>query len=861
MHSSVTATRSPRRLATLTLGLAIFVGCSSTGSGCSTLTPFPAGTHYSGPKSSHGISIRLSAAGINYLNANWRTLIDAFAPGAVMTLPFACQKTSVSVLGDVYIADQGNGSTGRNDGKCDGNDLPVQVPVHITGFSLQPVPGDTLKANISITLDTGKIYLTNPHTLCDLKCSVRFNSAGHTPNDNRLEASVKFSIDSRFDQLLGFTISKLDGTQICGASGAPSAPTCLDAQDLNLDSEGGFCSYACDGADWDPIKEFVLQQISPTLQGQVTAAIAGQTCWTCDSNADCPRTTDGNNTPATCDTASHTCKLGGTCVPRFLGVEGTLNLASLLGSFGAPADASMQLSVAAGALVQVDQGLSLSTRVGIQPAAVSSCVPPQAAPTLANVDFPDFEAEAAPGSPFHVGLGLSSGFLNTAFWGAHQAGALCLNLTTENVGLINTGLFKTFLPSLGRISTRDGKDAPMMVVLRPAKPPTVTVGAGTYDATTHKPIKPLLTIALDDVSIDFYALIDDRQVRLFTLTADIALPLSLIFEDCDTVTPAIGDLRMLISNIRTANSELLAEDPQVLADLVPAVIGLAEPALASGLSGFALPALGSFKLKVNEAKGLGQIPGSDAYNHLGIYAQLLGANDSCATGTAKTSASLRSLQLPEASQMRLQGRALPLPVALLDVSAVGMPGSPEYDFRIDDGLWTEFRAAEGGVLPVTSARLLMQGQHTIWVRSRMAEVSHAVSDAVAVPVLIDWEPPEVSLSVDRPHDRVVVRARDVVSGDRLEFAYAVGDAGPGAFGPPREIALSSVDAQGGVTVWVRDEVGNVAEAHYAAPVVASRPDTPSAGEVADPLPLQGCSSVAGLDVLGLLALGLFLRRR
>jgi MYXO-CTERM domain-containing protein len=557
---------------------------------------------------------------------------------------------------------------------------------------------------------------------------------------------------------------------------------------------------------------------------------------------------------------------GGKCVPRFLGVEGRVNLGALLGSFGAPADAQMDLSLAAGSSVTVDQGATFGTRAGIQPVKVASCVPPAAAPAMPSVSAPNFDGEATPGSMYHVGLGLSSSFLNRAFWAAHQAGALCLQLSTENVGLINTGLFKTFLPSLGRLATRDGKDAPMMVVLRPARPPQVTVGQGTYDPITKKPIKPLLLLTLPDLSIDFYAMLDDRQARLFTLTADISLPLSLIFEGCDKVTPAIGDLKTLISNIRTANSEMLAEDPQVLADLVPAIVGLAEPALARGLSGFALPPLGPFKLKVNEVKGLGNIAGTEAYNHLGLYAQLMDVNAMCAVSAPRLHASLEAGRMPRAAEMRATGQhALPWPEAVLRVEALGKPGTPEYSVKIDDGLWSDFRPADGNSLVVSHPRFLLQGQHTIWVRARVAEDPHGISAPQQVGFLVDWEPPEVSLAPDRQTDRLEVRAHDVVSADaKLVYAYRVGDGPVSDFGEAREIRLSAVEAQGGVTVLVRDEAGNVGEATWRVPTMALRHENGGDLVATSPAATQsgGCAAIDGPALLGLFALvGLLHRRR
>ncbi|MBS1153022.1 MAG: hypothetical protein H6Q89_4720, partial [Myxococcaceae bacterium] len=720
-------------------------------------------------------------------------------------------------------------------------------------------------ATLSVEIDTGTIYLTNPHLLCDLKCSLRFNSAATAPPTNTISAVVKFSIDNKFDKLLAFSVETVNGTQICGSSGAPAKPQCFDPADLNLNSEGGFCSYACDAADWDPVKNFVLQQISPLLQTEIKKQVAKQSCEACGGAgmAACPTygTAVSQCTSGSCVDSSDATH----CVPRFLGVEGRVAVGASLGSFGVPADSLLDLSVAAGSSVSVDQGINIGTRAGLNAVTVAPCVPPQAAPPMVAIPAPNLDAAADPTKgAYHAGVAISSQFLNMSFHQAHQSGALCIQMNSSTVGLLNSGLFKTFLPSLGKLATRDGKDAPMMIVLRPDKAPVVDVGLGTFDPITKKPVEPLLLVKLPDVTVDFYAMIDERFARLFSLTADISLPISLIFNGCSSVTPAIGDLKMLIANIRTANSEMLAEDPKVLADLIPAVIGLAEPAVAGALKPFALPALGQFKLKVNEVKGIGNVAGTKLYNHLALYAQLMDLNAACAVSAPKTIASLKRSEIPHASQMRATGNGLPLPRAILDVHALGKAGTPEFAYRVDQGTWSTFFPAFGDELVVEHPVFLLQGLHTIEVRSRVEEDGHGISEPVRVGFQVDWEPPEVKLTADREHDLLVLTARDVITPrEQLEYAYQVGAGEFSAYGAPRDIGLSAIEAQGGVAVRVRDQVGNVGEAKWRGLSSAIRPEE----EVGSALPggaKAGCSAAladASLWSLGLLALSAALRRR
>src|SRR5262249_27736766 len=148
-----------------------------------------------------------------------------------------------------------------------------------------------------------------------------------------------------------------------------------------------------------------------------------------------------------------------------------------MGNFGVPSGAALDLSIHAGASFSVDtaNALNIGTRGGLAAVTVAPCVPPLAPPPMIELPAPDFRAEAPPVTPtnpaYHMALGVSSPFLNLAFHQAHQAGALCISLSSSTVGVLTTGLFKTFLRSLGDLATRDGKDAPMMIVLRPARPP------------------------------------------------------------------------------------------------------------------------------------------------------------------------------------------------------------------------------------------------------------------------------------------------------------------------------------------------------------------------------------------------------
>jgi len=863
-----------RHSSKLTFAVAVWVvGCSSGGGmsgGCTSLGTIPGTAGYTGEKTDNAVNLQLSPEGINYINANWQQLIGLFAPGQRITVPISCMTTNVAVIGDVYIADQ---NTNRSCAAGEGANVTVQI----TGFNLVARQPDGVEGTISVTIDTGDIMATTDSSgpclfLQRPECALNFNTARQGPASNSVAATIRFSIDNRWDKRMAFQVqTPLRGTQVCGSSGASAAPFCLQPGDVDIDGRNTCGDIWCGLADWDPVKNLILTLLSPTLQTQINDLVAAQSCQQCGAGMPaCPRI---GTATSTC--TNGVCMDGMRCVPRFLGVEGRVALGASMASFGVPAEAALDLSLHAGSTFSIDtaNAINIGTRGGLAAVSVAPCVAPSPAPPMAAVAAPNFRAEAPPVSmtnpAYHMALGVSSPFLNLAFHQAHQGGVLCLNLSTATVGVLNTGLFKTFLNSLGKLTTRDGKDAPMMVVIRPGSPPEAKIGPGGAN-------KPLITLSMKNVSVDFYASIDDRFARLFTLRLGINLPLSLTFSGCTSVTPAIGDLRNVITKpdgsacltpadcVEALNSEILAEDPKVLADLLPAVIGLAEPALASALKPIDLPDLGPFKLKVNAGKGVGNIAGTETYNHLGLYATMLPTGAACATVAPRVTASLKESIIPKAGDMRLKGQPLPWPVAVLDVKALGIPGTPEFSTRVDDGLWSVFHeAGPDGELRVSHPMFLLQGTHKIEVRGRMAEAPHGVGEPLTVPFLVDWEPPELKFQLDRPHDRLVLTARDVITPvDQLQYGYRVGDGEWSEWGAAREIQLSAIEVQGGVTARVRDGQGNVAELAWRVPSVVQRPrleDEPEA-LASHAEPRGGCETAAGVPLL-LALVGLGRRRK
>jgi hypothetical protein len=189
------------------------------------------------------------------------------------------------------------------------------------------------------------------------------------------------------------------------------------------------------------------------------------------------------------------------------------------------------------------------------------------------------------------------------------------------------------------------------------------------------------------------------MARLFTLGADLDLPLGVALDGCSGLTPVVGDLTGAVTNVTVTNSEMVAEPLDSLKALVPSLLTLAEPTLASGLSKFTLPSLQGFNLKLVGAHGVGQVAGTSTYNHAGVYAQLQPSTMVC-TPTHRVMSHRAMVVSAKGARAELR-----------------LPSSTSWAFRVDGGFWSTWRTADStGAAVVEHPRLRLGGEHLVELR-------------------------------------------------------------------------------------------------------------------------------------------------
>ncbi|HEX6836787.1 MAG TPA: hypothetical protein VF334_09455, partial [Polyangia bacterium] len=548
-------------------------------------------------------------------------------------------------------------------------------------------------------------------------------------------------------------------------------------------------------------------------------------------------------------------------LPKPPGLAGTLDTATMLSSFNPPKTAGLETFVVAGGYVAgKGGGLNLGIMSGMNsdsdpttrtPGFTSEpalCVPVRPTPQLgqapwmlpANVSRKDFllspanEFSGMPdpvdpmGNVQDVAIGLSRTFLDLVGFHVYNSGTLCLDVGGSAIPQLNAGTLSVIVGSLGNII--EDRKAPLTMVLRPQTPLTFTVGAG--DMTD-----PLIHIGISDMRIDFYAWLEERWVRLLTLGVDINAGVNLTVTKDANNKPAIQPMLLGVDanniTIRVSNTDLLQETPQALEAVFPSLINIATGALGGVIKPIALPSVAGFSLddlKIQRVQ-------TSQDDFVAIYGTIItgtpaplvdwsNPNAPRTISAVRVNAAVDQLNVPTQAQLRAafgdrSGSATAaLPTVKLALGTVDNVGRDvEYGWRIDNGMWRPWTRDANPT--ISDAAFLLQGHHTIDVRSRVVNDWSTESEPTSLDVIIDSVAPELHPARNETdHSRFDFGGFDIVS-DSSKLVYAWGAAGAQRteFSAASSMSYDEATALtlGGarqLVLYAKDEAGNIGSAAF-----------------------------------------------
>ncbi|NOZ86094.1 MAG: hypothetical protein GXP49_07490 [Deltaproteobacteria bacterium] len=750
----------PRAIGCNGSGMSCDLGCGggSGGTGCAAIPGgFPDDQK---DKSGNSVQMRLTSNGFAFVEDHFAEIIASFLPdGLSFPIPATTGKANLALGGGACYE------------LCTYDQQLCNVTVDIGDVSLQLAPPNHIKVTI---------VLTNLHQQIPIKIApMAFNACiGWT--------KCKVTLDSdNFPATMDINLNIDPNT---GLLSLDMGDPVFDLNNVQIGLKD--CSGLGIVLEWIfPLLEGVLKNYAAgSIKDAVSNAMASMMCAQCNTAADCP-----SGSGATCDNG--TCMVGDKCVPLPLGAEGEADIGAMLSSVAPGLSAKLWLWLYAGGYAEVvDDGLSLGIMTGIMAPERSILAPPADPPDDPPAQRIDFGNELD-GDPYMFGVGVSEEFLDKAMFAIYESGALNISIGSDLSDMISTNLFGLLLPSLNTLTM--GKNAPMALALNPRAPGDIKIGEGSYykcdacpDGSTcddasgfclnkdgQKVIEdPLLTIIMKDMAMDFYAMVDQRFTRLFRVQFDMSIGLNLEFLPDNTVQPVIGSIDL--ENTQASNGELVAENTDALANLLPQLIDMALPMLMQNLNPIQIPAFQGFKLQIKTIRPELEIddpdnPGQKKWSAFAIFGSLDLAQNPLPPAV-DTKAVIAKLNIPRYPLLKRFRPGLEEPQVVLNLSGSKPPagkGRLEYSYKVDDSLWSAFSPAT--TVRVRSPRLLLQGKHVIEVRARLEGDYRTLDPSPAkVEFTVDSMPPMLKFA--RDGDVLRVLARDgVYKPDQVQVYYKV----------------------------------------------------------------------------------------
>ena len=372
----------------------------------------------------------------------------------------------------------------------------------------------------------------------------------------------------------------------------------------------------------------------------------------------------------------------------------------------------------------------------VDPQTTGSDLPPMPEPG-GTVQAPDPQTGELSEQPYDVAVVAGDSVFTRGLATAFTGGAMCLYADAEQMqnfaGIAPTvELLSPFFQGLDDVAPGG---APVDVAIEPHAPPQITFGDGAD-----------VTLALPDLEVALYPLVDMAQLLTMALSADLRVQL-------DVEPTPTGDAKLFIRDLsidnvaETANPMGLGWDPQDVVDVLSTFI---EPFLND--APIAIPLAGGPDVPVVPKVRAVQPLGSEPARHLGIYMALCGQDEladdtnplcyepsSDEAGNSLSGQSVgvfaRTAADPTTGAVRLGVHTDLAPARDLELA-----------FRIDGaGLYRSFQPVDAdGSLQVRDGRLRAAGVHELEVIVRDRSKPTRWSDAVSVWVETPLEPADAA---------------------------------------------------------------------------------------------------------------------
>ncbi len=544
-----------------------------------------------------------------------------------------------------------------------------------------------------------------------------------------------------------------------------NAGACCDAGDTVCDAyyesvlnnSSGLCVLSELGSDLAAAFQPFIETAATFAINQQLSAKLTQPCETdadCEQGLTCGMVQTAGGFPDGCVDAgcllppivASVCNSGGSAVPPLAGLEAEEDVATIAEAGGAlPSGAlfgtagGLQFIAGVGGDLGNDsdaditargdtpsdneRGLTIAGFMGMN-SAQTDCAPPQARPLPVGhqaLQMPDQVTLFDPSqkqtvtADYAAAMSLSTDALNQLAWGVYTNGDMCLTYSgTKNMQL-NSQLLSLLVSSLGVLE--DNQNEPAFINVFPEALPHFSAGAGELsyaDDGTPQVKSPHLQIDVNKLNLEFYAFVEDRYVRLFTIKVDFSAGVFFDFDDKGNFLPVVSDLNQGLGQVTVANVDVLGEKVDALQKLLPALLSFALPEVTAALlKPFPLPLnklVPGYTFEVVGLHGMSPIAGTDNYDFLSVFGAVSGASviHDGPSGTAEFTLGKPRVEVPQGDLFE----ASTSPVLHVPTN----DSTLEYSYRLDGSMWSPF--ANVKELSVSRAVLRVAGTHTLEVLAR-----------------------------------------------------------------------------------------------------------------------------------------------